>query len=41
MVQMDHLEDLGSIDAFDNPLEAPLGVECHVFLVESEIKQAR
>jgi hypothetical protein len=41
VVQMDHLEDLGNIDAFDNLLEAPLGVECHVFRVGSEIKQAR
>ena len=38
---MDHLEDLGNIDAFDNLLEAPLGVRYYVFLVGSVIKQAR
>jgi hypothetical protein len=27
VVQMDHLEDLENIDAFENLLEAPLGVE--------------
>jgi hypothetical protein len=33
VVQMGHLEDLGNIDAFENLLEAPLGVEYQVFLV--------
>ena len=37
MVQMDHLEDLENIAAFDNLLEAPLGVGYDVFLVGSVI----
>ena len=41
VVQMDHLEDLGNIDAFDSLLEALLGVENDVFPVESVIKQVR
>jgi len=41
VVQMDHLEDLGNIDVFDNLLEAPLGAENDVFLVESARKEVR
>jgi hypothetical protein len=39
--QMDHLEDLGNIDESENLVEAPLGVEYHVFLVGSVIKRVR
>ena len=41
VVQMDHLEDLGNIDVSENLLEAPLGIEYHVFLLVSVIKQVR
>jgi hypothetical protein len=41
VVQMGHLEDLGSIDAFDSLPEAPLAVEYDVFLLGSVTKQAR
>ena len=41
VVQMDHLEDLGNIDAFESLLEALPDVEHDVFLLESVMKQAR
>lgn len=41
MGQMDHLEDLGNTDVSENLVEAPLGIEYHVFLVGSVIKQVR
>ena len=41
VVQMDHLEDLGNIDAFYSLLEAFLGFENDVFPDESVIKQVR
>ena len=36
-MQMDHLEDLGNIDAFDSLLEGPFGVENDSFPVGPKV----